>query len=67
MSEVRIVISKKIMPRAVDRNRARRRIRAALRVLPAPARPVSLYPTRATLAMPFPVLIADIAARLKVR
>lgn len=50
-----IVVPKKVLKRAVDRNRARRRVREALRTLPGglpPCRAI-LMPTPATLSVPF--------------
>lgn len=58
-----IVVSKKTLPRAVDRNRARRRVREALRTLPGglpPCRAI-LLPNPGVLTAPFPELQAALA------
>ncbi|MDL2345598.1 ribonuclease P protein component [Deinococcus sp. MIMF12] len=58
-----IVISKKTLGRAVDRNRARRRVREALRTLPGglpPCRAI-LLPNPAALKVPFAELQAALA------
>lgn len=55
-----IVVSKKTLRRAVDRNRARRRVREALRTLPGglpPCRAI-LLPNPGVLTVPFPELQA---------
>ncbi|MBZ9713139.1 ribonuclease P protein component [Deinococcus multiflagellatus] len=57
---VGIVVSKKTLKRAVDRNRARRRVREALRTLPGglPACRAILMPNPAVLRAPFEQLQA---------
>lgn len=58
-----IVVPKKTLARAVDRNRARRRVREALRTLPGglpPCRAI-LLPNPAVLKVPFPELQAALA------
>ncbi|WP_019585334.1 ribonuclease P protein component [Deinococcus apachensis] len=58
-----IVVAKKTLRRAVDRNRARRRVREALRTLPGglpPCRAV-LMPNPGVLTAPFPELQAALA------
>ncbi|WP_051935522.1 ribonuclease P protein component [Deinococcus sp. YIM 77859] len=58
-----IVVSKKTLKRAVDRNRARRRVREALRTLPGglpPCRAI-LFPNPGVLTVPFPELQAALA------
>ncbi|WP_253581081.1 ribonuclease P protein component [Deinococcus sp. HSC-46F16] len=58
-----IVVPKKTLSRAVDRNRARRRVREALRTLPGglpPCRAI-LLPNPAVLRVPFPELQAALA------
>lgn len=63
---VGIVVSKKTLKRAVDRNRARRRMREALRTLPGglpPCRAI-LLPNPAVLTVPFPELQAALAGAL---
>lgn len=58
-----IVVPKKTLRRAVDRNRARRRVREALRTLPGglpPCRGV-LMPGPGVLSVPFPELQASLA------
>ncbi|WP_084050960.1 ribonuclease P protein component [Deinococcus hopiensis] len=58
-----IVVSKKTLRRAVDRNRARRRVREALRTLPGglpPCRAI-LLPNPGVLAVPFAELQATLA------
>ncbi|KEF34622.1 ribonuclease P [Deinococcus sp. RL] len=60
---VGIVVSKKTLSRAVDRNRARRRVREALRTLPGglpPCRAI-LLPNPAVLSVPFSELQAALA------
>ncbi|MFC6592346.1 ribonuclease P protein component [Deinococcus lacus] len=61
-----IVVSKKTLRRAVDRNRARRRVREALRTLPGglPACRAILLPTPAVLSAPFGDLQAALAGAL---
>ena len=63
-----ITVSRKV-GKAVDRNRARRRLRAAARsVLPALAAPGTDYVLigrRATLTRPFPALLSDLEAALR--
>ncbi|GGL16175.1 ribonuclease P protein component [Deinococcus radiotolerans] len=58
-----VVVSKKTLKRAVDRNRARRRVREALRTLPGglPACRAILLPNPAVLTAPF----ADLQAALE--
>ncbi|GAA5435146.1 ribonuclease P protein component [Deinococcus aquaticus] len=63
---VGIVVSKKTLKRAVDRNRARRRMREALRTLPGglpPCRAI-LLPNPAVLTVPFPELQAALVRAL---
>lgn len=58
-----IVVPKKTLRRAVDRNRARRRVREALRTLPGglpPCRAI-LMPNPGVLRVPFPELQAALA------
>ncbi|OLV19480.1 Ribonuclease P protein component [Deinococcus marmoris] len=58
-----IVVSKKTLKRAVDRNRVRRRVREALRTLPGglpPCRAI-LLPNPGVLAVPFTELQAALA------
>ncbi|WP_264777428.1 ribonuclease P protein component [Deinococcus aetherius] len=58
-----IVVPKKTLSRAVDRNRARRRVREALRTLPGglpPCRAI-LLPNPGVLSAPFPELQAALA------
>ncbi|QBY10272.1 ribonuclease P protein component [Deinococcus metallilatus] len=58
-----IVVPKKTLRRAVDRNRARRRVREALRTLPGglpPCRAI-LMPTPGVLTVPFPELQAALS------
>ncbi|WP_442877218.1 ribonuclease P protein component [Deinococcus sp. YIM 134068] len=58
-----IVVSKKTLRRAVDRNRARRRVREALRTLPGglpPCRAI-LLPNPSVLTAPFPELQSALA------
>jgi ribonuclease P protein component len=60
-----VVVSKKTLPRAVDRNRATRRAYAALaRVSPAPKLAVIVFPRREALKAPFTLLVADLAHAL---
>ncbi|WP_345453575.1 ribonuclease P protein component [Deinococcus aluminii] len=69
-----IVVPKKTLRRAVDRNRARRRVREALRTLPGglpPCRAI-LMPTPGVLTVPFPELqmalsrvLAQVPGRVK--
>ncbi|UBV43302.1 ribonuclease P protein component [Deinococcus taeanensis] len=61
-----IVISKKTLRRAVDRNRARRRVREALRTLPGglPTCRAILLPNPAVLTAPFPDLQAALQQAL---
>ncbi|MBB5235063.1 ribonuclease P protein component [Deinococcus budaensis] len=71
-----IVVPKKTLRRAVDRNRARRRVREALRTLPGglpPCRAI-LMPNPAVLSAPFPDLqaaltrvLAQVPGRVKRR
>lgn len=59
-----IVVPKKTLKRAVDRNRARRRVREALRTLPAPGLPpcrAILMPNPAVLNVPFDELQGALA------
>ncbi len=61
-----VVISKKTLKRAVDRNRARRRVREALRTLPGglpPCRAI-LLPNPGVLTVPFPALQAALIRAL---
>lgn len=61
-----LVVSKKTLARAVDRNRARRRVREALRTLPGglpPCRAI-LHPNPAVLIVPFAELQAALARAL---
>ncbi|GGM07950.1 ribonuclease P protein component [Deinococcus aerophilus] len=61
-----IVVSKKTLRRAVDRNRARRRVREALRTLPGglpPCRAIVL-PNPGVLSVPFEVLQATLTRAL---
>ncbi|MFC3862749.1 ribonuclease P protein component [Deinococcus antarcticus] len=63
---VGIVVSKKTLKHAVKRNRARRRVREALRTLPGglpPCRAI-LMPNPAVLTVPFPELQAALARAL---
>lgn len=63
---VGIVVSKKTLKHAVKRNRARRRVREALRTLPEglpPCRAI-LMPNPAVLTVPFPELQAALARAL---
>lgn len=62
-----IVVSKKTLRRAVDRNRARRRVREALRTLPGglpPCRAI-LLPNPGVLRAPFPELQGALARALQ--
>lgn len=62
---VGIVVPKKVLKKAVDRNRARRRLREALRCLPnLPACRVVFYPTPAILQVPFVELQEALAKAL---
>lgn len=58
------VVSKKAMPRAVDRNKARRRVRAVMTRLDLPRTPISLvFMARAEAkAAPFAAIEADVRA-----
>lgn len=60
-----IIVTKKTLRRAVDRNRVTRRIRAALQKLPHPRASVRIYPAQTTLTAPFAVLVADLARALE--
>ncbi|GHG02050.1 ribonuclease P protein component [Deinococcus piscis] len=80
-AHIGIVVPKKVLPHAVDRNRVRRRVREALRTLPQsshgqplPACRGILFPTEAALHAPFGELqqalaaaMAQVPARVKVR
>lgn len=61
-----LVVSKKTLKRAVDRNRARRRVREALRTLPGglPACRAILLPNPAVLTVPFTELQAALTRAL---
>ena len=62
-----IVVSKKTLKRAVDRNRARRRVREALRTLPGglpPCRAI-LLPNPAVLKVDFPALQSALSRALE--
>ena len=60
-----VVVSKKTLPRAVDRNRATRRAYAALRRLsPMPRAGVVVFPRREILKAPFAMLVADLVHAL---
>ncbi len=59
-----IVVPKKTLRLAVDRNRARRRVREALRGLPLPACRAVLMPTPAVLGAPFEDLRDALAGAL---
>lgn len=61
-----LVVSKKTLRRAVDRNRARRRVREALRTLPGglPACRAILLPNPAVLTVPFSELQAALTRAL---
>lgn len=63
---VGIVVPKKVLKRAVDRNRVRRRLREALRTLPSlPACRAVFYPTPAVLEVPFADLQIALIQALK--
>jgi RNase P protein component len=62
-----IIVSKKTFPRAVDRNRAKRRIRAAVATHRSLRAVVRIYPNRATLTAPFVGLKRDLGDALRVR
>lgn len=60
-----IVVPKKVFPRAVDRNRVTRRIRAALQKYPRVMASVRIYPREGALQAPFALLVADLARALE--
>lgn len=62
---VYIIVPKKIFPRAVDRNRVKRRFRAALQKLNLPKAHVRLNPARASLTVPFALIVQDLTHALK--
>lgn len=78
-AHIGIVVPKKVLRSAVDRNRVRRRVREALRTLPQSdfAQPLFacrgiLFPTEAVLRVPFAELqgalataVADVPAKVK--
>ncbi|WP_261664859.1 ribonuclease P protein component [Deinococcus sp. Marseille-Q6407] len=68
-AQIGIVVPKKVLKHAVDRNRVRRRVREALRTLPQQGQPLPacraiLFPTEAALHAPFTELQQALAAAL---
>ena len=71
-AQIGIVVPKKVLKNATDRNRVRRRVREALRTLPnspqaqpLPACRAVLFPNADVLRTPFALLQAEIAGALK--
>lgn len=60
-----IVVPKKLFPRAVDRNRAKRRVRAALRELGPDAPQGPIRPSPATARLPFVELKRALRSRVR--
>lgn len=57
-----VVVSKKVAPRAPDRNRIRRRMYHAVRkVKPTPTVTAVIYPSRAVLTAPFAEIVSSVA------
>lgn len=62
-----VIISKKTLRRAVDRNRLRRRMRHALGALPEPRYGIAVYPVREALHAPYAALSESLGKAMGVR